>query len=703
MNGISHRSVCLILSVFFALLGPSGVPVARAQSTADEIQRRLNKLEAEIVKGEDVSAILRLQRAYGYYVDKGMWEDLADLFAEDAVGNYPNGVYIGKDSIRKHFFMNVGGGKVGDIGLGDNRLYNHMNLQPVIHIGPDGRTAKGRWRAMAMLGRYGERSFASWADGVYEITYIKDRGVWKIQKLDYHSGFGASFATGWIVPEKRTASRASRTLAHPADKQRQMACEGFPEACIAPFHYDNPGTKTGGPIWTNSDAPSSKDEPVSGGTIDIQQRVNNLARRAMMLHDEQEIENLQRIYGYYFDRRMWDQVADLFAEGGTIEIGLRGVYAGRDRIRKSLDLLGPEGLRNGQLDDHIQLQQIVSVAPDGQTARARAREFSMAGAYEGRGTWSEGIYENTYVKENGVWEIKSLHFFPTFITDYDKGWGKDARPAPTASSEFPPDGKPTETYEIYPNFHIPAFHYRNPVTGNYPQYPKGEGRPTDEAIQAAMAPVKSGGGKAMVSEIKENTDAILAKAERQIQRVKDYYEIQNLENAYGYYLDKNLWNDIADLFAEDASMELAQRGVYIGRERVRGFLTNVFGKEGPVEGRLSNHVHMQPVIHVSPDGQTAKIRSRMMQQLNLGGRASMGASIYENEAVKEDGVWKYKTVHTYNTWTAGYEGGWAKNPGKYLPGQSEKYPPDAPPTLIFEMYPTVYKIPFHYRNPASGK
>ena len=81
----------------------------------------------------------------------------------------------------------------------------------------------------------------------------------------------------------------------------------------------------------------------------------------------------------------------------------------------------------------------------------------------------------------------------------------------------------------------------------------------------------------------------------------------------------------------------------------------------------------------------------------------MGASIYENEAVKEDGVWKYKTVHTYNTWTAGYEGGWAKNPGKYLPGQSEKYPPDAPPTLIFEMYPTVYKIPFHYRNPASGK
>jgi hypothetical protein len=31
-------------------------------------------------------------------------------------------------------------------------------------------------------------------------------------------------------------------------------------------------------------------------------------------------------------------------------------------------------------------------------------------------------------------------------------------------------------------------------------------------------------------------------------------------------------------------------------------------------------------------------RSRMMQQLNFGARASMGASLYENEFVKEDGV-----------------------------------------------------------------
>ena len=32
----------------------------------------------------------------------------------------------------------------------------------------------------------------------------------------------------------------------------------------------------------------------------------------------------------------------------------------------------------------------------------------------------------------------------------------------------------------------------------------------------------------------------------------------------------------------------------------------------------------------------------MMQQMSFGPRASMGASLYENEAVKEDGVWKFR-------------------------------------------------------------
>ena len=37
-----------------------------------------------------------------------------------------------------------------------------------------------------------------------------------------------------------------------------------------------------------------------------------------------------------------------------------------------------------------------------------------------------------------------------------------------------------------------------------------------------------------------------------------------------------------------------------------------------------------------------------------------------------------------------------------VPGPSKDLPPDAPPTLVFDMFPAVYDIPFHYANPVTG-
>ncbi len=645
---------CLLAIALASLITQPGMS---AENPA--IKARLDRLEAEVVHGEDVRAIKKLQRSYGYYVDKGLWDDVADLFAGDAVANYPNGVFIGKPSIREHLVKNIGNGKIG---LGDGRLYDHTILQPVIHLDPGGHTAHGRWRTLAMFGTFG--GGATWAEGVYEFTYTKDAGVWKIQTLDYYSGFGAPYATGWIANTGPRPGRP-RELAYPPDRPPSAACEGFPAACIPPFHYKNPGT-----VWTAGDSLT--------GQRDVPKRAADLVRRAARLAGEQEIENLQRIYGYYVDRGMWDEVADLFASDATIEMGLRGVYVGQARIRKFLEAAGPRVV-DGVLNDHLQLQIVADVAPDGLTAQARSRELAMTGVYQGQGAWSEGVFENTFVKQGGVWKFKSMHFYPTFITDYDQGWAKDAQPAPGPIAELPPDRPPTEVYEIYPKAHVPPFHYRNPVTGKDPG-------------PAANPPKLAG-----------KLEPAIENAERQIQRVKDYYDVENLESAYGYYLDKNLWNNLADLFAKDGSMELAQRGVYVGREHIRGFLQTVFGRgapDGPVAGRLGNHLQLQPVIHVSADGATAKIRVRLVQQLSMNGRATLGAGIYENEAIKEDGVWKLKTDHTYNTFTANYNGGWAKSPGTTLPGPSKDYRPDRPPTLVFAMFPNVYTVPFHYAQPA---
>jgi acetyl esterase/lipase len=718
-----HRvAAAATLAIVIAAFGAGDFAVQAAQAppagTRASIDSRLKHLEAEISAAEDVRAIKRLQRIYGYYVDKGMWEDLGAFFTEDAVANYPAGTFIGHDSIRQHLFMNVGGKKMGEVGLGDNRLYNHMNIQPVVHLDAGGTTAKGRWRAFATFGSLG--GGATWAEGVYEMQYAKVNGVWKISRLDYYSGFGAPYSTGWVAPQGAAGAspsttsnapargsapnaasppaagpppRPRRQLAHPADRERNVECDGFPKACIAPFHYENPSTPAGGTVWDASTIVAS----IKGGG-DPARRAASLAHRAALLRDETEIENLQRIYGYYLDRAMWDHVADLFADDGTIEMAQQGVYVGKARVREFLGTLGRHGLTDGWLNDHIQLQPVIDVASDGNTAWARSRELGMTGKFGGQGYWSEGVYENTYVKQGGVWKIQSLHFYPTFITDYDKGWAKDAQPAPGVNAQLPPDRPPTEVYEIYPKQHIPPYHYRNPVTGAPPTYPAAvDAKLAAAKLAPAQKPFNAGRAK--------DVEASLAEAERTIERVKDFHALDNLQSAYGYYLDKNLWNNLADLFAKDGSIELAQRGVYKGQKRVRDFLFAVFGRngEGPVAGRLGNHVQMQPVIHVSEDGQSAKIRVRMMQQLTFGARASLGGSVYENEAVKENGVWKFSVDHTMNTFTAAYDGGWMRTSSTVVPGPSKDLPPDAPPTLVFKMFPVVYDIPFHYANPVTGR
>jgi hypothetical protein len=457
----------LAVSASFALAQP-----AWSADAPSDLQLRVATLGANVQLAEDLSQIEKLQRAYGYYVDKGLWEDISELFTENAVANYPAGVFVGHKSIREHLYMNVGGHQIGDIGLGNGRLYDHMNIQPVVHIDAGGLTAHGRWRAFAMFGSPG--GGATWAEGVYEMQYAKEHGVWKISKLDYYSGFGASYKTGWAAPgaaSSAPAARPRRQLAHPADIERNMDCDGFPKACIAPFHYGNPGTTASSDAWVLPDAATLETLARNIPKGELATRLADLSHRVTLLNDAQQIENLQRIYGFYIDRAMWDQAADLFAPDATIESGQQGVYVGKRRVREFLGLAGHQGLSWGWMNDHMQLQPIVDVAPDGLTAHARSRELDLLGHVGGQGQWMEGVYENTFVKRHGAWMFKSLHFYPTFITDYDKGWAQDAQPVPTASKVLPPDKPPSEVYAIYPTAHVPPFHYPNPVTGQMAHYP----------------------------------------------------------------------------------------------------------------------------------------------------------------------------------------------------------------------------------------
>ena len=199
-------------------------------------------------------------------------------------------------------------------------------------------------------------------------------------------------------------------------------------------------------------------------------RVAALERRKGLVEDVNAIERLQHAYGYYVDRGLWDEVADLFADDGTIEIGLDGVYVGKARVREYLYALGGgrQGLVDGELNEHLQVMPVITVAPDGRSAKARWRAITLTGELGGEAFWGEGPYENEYVKSDGVWKIRALHWYQALHVPYEGGWQTNPDPtgAKFVSSALPPDRPPSVEYQTWPNTYVPPFSFPNPV-GKY--------------------------------------------------------------------------------------------------------------------------------------------------------------------------------------------------------------------------------------------
>ena len=219
--------------------------------------------------------------------------------------------------------------------------------------------------------------------------------------------------------------------------------------------------------------------PAQAQSESIDAEVAALTARVEKLEGTRAVKKLQRACGYYVDRGLWGDAADLFTDNGTIEIGSDGVYVGKARIREYLARLhgGQEGLIYGQLNEWVTLQPAVFIADDGQSATARWRDHGMLRQYKPHAEWSDGIYANTYVKEDGVWKIESLHLYVNFEAPYEKGWARlkpgEGLARSEASKAFPPDRGPTETYRPFPETHVPPFQALHPVTGTAV---KGSGR-----------------------------------------------------------------------------------------------------------------------------------------------------------------------------------------------------------------------------------
>jgi len=210
-------------------------------------------------------------------------------------------------------------------------------------------------------------------------------------------------------------------------------------------------------------ARAAKARNIAAETAALKTQVARLAHQIRDANDYAAINNLEDAYGYYVDKTKWNEVADLFTDDATLEIGLRGVYKGKARVLAYMRHLG--NLDYGTVFNHSQLQPVVHIDPDGLHAHARFRSYMQVGVLKARAQWGDAIYENDYLKENGVWKIQHLHSYFIYYVHATSGWDQGGDPPPGPLKDLPPDEPITFDYKLYPDEYVPPFHYRNPVTG----------------------------------------------------------------------------------------------------------------------------------------------------------------------------------------------------------------------------------------------
>jgi hypothetical protein len=595
------------------------------------------RLEAAIEREEGVRAVKRLQNAMSHYLEEGRWSELAPLFTPDARGRFAEASVSGRRALVRRFMGEAG--RSGE-GLAAGQLNEHLILQPIVTLGPDGRTARATWHEVAMTGRFG--GSAAWSGGIWENDYVLQGGVWRISALR----FFRQYQGGYDEPGLKAPARWE-----------------------IPYHFQAAHVGVSIPAAALDAAPI--------------QAPHDLAIRARRLADETEVANLQHAFGYYLDRKLWDDAADLFADEGRLRTGA-GTWVGREGIRTALErLYGGPGLRQGELFDHVLLGSVVTIAPDGRRAWARTTSLGMLGLNGQGARWELGTFETAFVRQGGAWKLASMRYGVRMSADYDQGWARQATPKPPA---------------------LPIS-FANPGRTAPARTGRGDAGSLDEAARLTRAAIA--------------VDAV-----------------ENLMSAYGYYIDESDWDGMADMFAADGSKEITGVGVYVGPERIR----KVLKLRGPLGGRSPGfytiHQLTQPVIHVSDDGSVAHARLRLFQ---MGGDAdgSSGAwigGIYENTAVLQDGEWKFQIQDLHHLYNASYRGGWARvgqagaglrpppattaqgaRPvggglrqglgGALAPGRfAADFPPDRPIRVQRQYaFPDIVEPAFHYRNPVSGR
>ncbi len=179
-------------------------PDAGLKDQLDHLSNRIGSLE-------DANAIRRLHQAYESRLDRGLYEEVAGMFAADAEVVYNGGLFAGKEGIRRLYCDHFASGRTG------RKIEPAAGFEPDpeqqmdrVEVAGDRKTATGQFPYSIQVGApmtgdsslvemarlQGEGIVHWWESGIHAVSYVKSDNAWKIRKLEYRVTSKADYKPG---------------------------------------------------------------------------------------------------------------------------------------------------------------------------------------------------------------------------------------------------------------------------------------------------------------------------------------------------------------------------------------------------------------------------------------------------------------------------------------------------------------------------
>jgi hypothetical protein len=182
---------------------------AKIKAEGTDLKGEVDRLSKELGILQDANAIRNLHQAYESHLDRGAYEEVVKLFAEDAEVFFNGGIFAGKKGVQRLYLDRFGQGLTGRKIEPPPDLQHEQ--QEVIEVAPDRKSARARFPYSIQVGTpivsdsllvqmarlQGQGIIKWWEGGIYEVAYVKEGDAWKIKKLDFRTMYQADHAPGW--------------------------------------------------------------------------------------------------------------------------------------------------------------------------------------------------------------------------------------------------------------------------------------------------------------------------------------------------------------------------------------------------------------------------------------------------------------------------------------------------------------------------